>query len=59
MSKLPGFTGRIDHEFDDEFDIDEEYTGFEKIKQRSRSEEELHGGKKRTSVKHQRREDKE
>jgi hypothetical protein len=55
------FHGRIDDdfEFDDDFDVDESYTGFQKIGRKSRQEEEVKGGKKKSSVKHQKRPDKE
>jgi len=59
MPRLP-FHGIVDDEFDDEdFELPEAYTGFEKIKHRSRGEEELRAGKKRSSLKHQKRPDKE
>ena len=55
------FQGRIDDdfEFDDDFDVDESYTGFQKINRRPRGEEEQKGAKKKSSVKHQKRPDKE
>jgi hypothetical protein len=55
------FHGRIDDdfEFDDDFEVSETYTGFEKIGRKNRHEEEVKGGKKKSSVKHQKRPDKE
>lgn len=55
------FHGRIDDEFefDDDFEVSETYTGFEKIGRKNRQEEEVKSGKKRSSVKHQKRPDKE
>lgn len=56
------FHGRIDDddfEFDEDFDVDESYTGFEKIGGKNRSEEELKPAKKKSSVKHQKRPDKD
>ena len=55
------FNGRIDDdfEFDDDFNVDEQYTGFQKIGRRSKGEEEIKSSKKRSSVKHQKRPDKE
>lgn len=55
------FNGRIDDdfEFEDDFNVDEEYTGFEKINRRKKGEEEAKNPKKRSSVKHQKRPDKE
>ena len=55
------FNGRIDDdfEFDDDFNVDEQYTGFQKIGRRKKGEEEVKGGKKKSSVKHQKRPDKE
>lgn len=55
------FHGPIDDdfEFDDDFDVAESYTGFEKIERKGRTEEETKGAKKKSSVKHQKRPDKE
>jgi hypothetical protein len=56
------FHGRIDDddfEFDEDFDVDESYTGFQKIERKNRYEEEVKGTKKKSSVKHQKRPDKE
>jgi hypothetical protein len=56
------FHGRIDDddfEFDEDFDIDESYTGFQKIERKNRYEEEVKGTKKKSSVKHQKRPDKD
>jgi len=55
------FHGRIDDEFEfeDDFNVDEQYTGFQKIGRRKKGEEEAKGGKKKSSVKHQKRPDKE
>jgi hypothetical protein len=56
------FHGRIDDddfEFDEDFDVDESYTGFEKIGGKKRSEEEIKTTKKKSSVKHQKRPDKD
>lgn len=49
----------IDDDFDDEdFNVDDSYTNFEKIKHKKKSEEERKAPKKKNSVKHQKREDK-
>jgi hypothetical protein len=55
------FNGRIDDdfEFEDDFNVDESYTGFERINRRKRGEEEIRNQKKKSSVKHQKRPDKE
>ncbi len=56
------FNGRIDEEdfeFEDDFNVDEQYTGFKKIGRRKKGEEEDKGGKKKSSIKHQKRPDKE
>ncbi len=55
------FNGPIDDdfEFEEDFNVDEQYTGFEKIGRRKRGEEEVKGAKKKSSVKHQKRPDKE
>ena len=56
------FNGRIDEddfEFEDDFNVDEQYTGFERINRRKRGEEEIRNQKKKSSVKHQKRPDKE
>ncbi len=56
------FHGRIDDdefEFEDDFDVAESYTGFERINRRKRGEEEVKNQKKKASVKHQKRPDKE
>lgn len=55
------FNGRIDDdfEFEDDFDVDESYTGFERINRRKKGEEEVKNQKKKSSVKHQKRPDKE
>ena len=55
------FNGRIDDdfEFEDDFNVDKSYTGFQKIGRRKKGEEEVKGGKKKSSVKHQKRPDKE
>jgi hypothetical protein len=45
--------------YEEEFGLEDEYTGFEKIRHTRRSEEEFKGGKKRSSIKHQKRPDKE
>jgi len=39
--------------------VDEQYTGFEKIGRRTRGEEEMRNQKKKPSIKHQKRPDKE
>jgi len=39
--------------------VDEQYTGFEKIGRRTRGEEEMRNQKKKPSIKHQPRPDKE
>jgi hypothetical protein len=43
------FHGRIDDEFEfeDDFNVDEQYTGFQKIGRKKRSEEEVKGSKKK------------
>jgi hypothetical protein len=55
------FNGRIDDdfEFEDDFNVDESYTGFERINRRKKGEEEIRNQKKKSSVKHQKRLDKE
>ena len=56
------FNGRIDvddFEFEDDFNVGEQYTGFQKIGRRNRQEEESRNQKKKSSVKHQKRPDKE
>jgi hypothetical protein len=55
------FNGRLDddYEFEDDFNVDESYTGFERINRRKRGEEEIRNQKKKSSVKHQKRPDKE
>lgn len=56
------FNGPIDDdfEFDDDFEVGESYTGFEKINKKKRVEEESKGMRNKTSsVKHQKRPDKE
>ena len=55
------FNGRLDddYEFDDDFNVDESYTGFERINRRKKGEEEIRNQKKKSSVKHQKRTDKE
>jgi hypothetical protein len=55
------FNGRIDDEFEfeDDFNVDESYTGFQKIGRKNRGEEEIRNQKKKPSVKHQKRPDKE
>jgi hypothetical protein len=56
------FNGRIDEddfEFEDDFNVDEQYTGFQKIGRRKKGEEEVKGAKKKSSIKHQKRPDKE
>jgi hypothetical protein len=55
------FNGRIDDdfEFEDDFNVDENYTGFERISRRKKGEEEIRNQKKKSSVKHQKRPDKE
>lgn len=55
------FHGRIDDdfEFEEDFDVDESYKGFQKIGKKKRTEEEVKGTKKKSSVKHQHRPDKE
>jgi hypothetical protein len=56
------FHGRIDDdfEFDEDFDVAESYTGFEKIGgKKGKSEEEVRNTKKKSSVKHQKRPDKD
>jgi hypothetical protein len=55
------FHGRIDDdfEFEDDFNVDETYRGFERINRRKRGEEEVKTGKKKSSVKHQKRPDKD
>lgn len=54
------FHGPIDgdFEFDDDFDVPDTYTGLEKIG-RKKIEEEFKPAKKKSSVKHQKRPDKE
>jgi hypothetical protein len=55
------FNGRLDddYEFEDDFNVDESYTGFERINRRKKGEEEIRNQKKKSSVKHQKRPDKE
>jgi hypothetical protein len=55
------FNGRLDddYEFEDDFNVDESYTGFERINRRKKGEEEVRNQKKKSSVKHQKRPDKE
>ena len=55
------FNGWIDEEFEfeDDFDVDESYTGVEKIGRRKKGEEEVRNSKKKSSVKHQKRPDKD
>ena len=55
------FNGPIDDdfEFEEDFNVAEGYTGFEKIGRRKRGEEEVKNAKKKSSVKHQKRPDKE
>jgi hypothetical protein len=55
------FNGRLDddYEFEDDFNVDESYTGFERINRRKRGEEEIRNQKKKSSIKHQKRPDKE
>jgi hypothetical protein len=55
------FNGKLDddYEFDDDFNVDESYTGFEKIGRRNKGEEEIRNNKKKSSMKHQKRPDKE
>lgn len=55
------FNGRIDDdfEFEDDFNVDESYTGFEKIGRHKKHEEEVRNIKKKSSVKHQKRPDKD
>jgi hypothetical protein len=45
--------------YEEEYGLDDDYTGFQKIRSTRKSEEEVKGGKKRNSVKHQKRPDKE
>lgn len=45
--------------YEDEFGLDDDYEGFEKIRHSRKSEEEVKGGKKKSSIKHQKRPDKE
>ena len=45
--------------YEEEFGLEDGYEGFEKIRHPRRSEEETKHGKKRSSVKHQKRPDKE
>jgi hypothetical protein len=53
------FNGRIDEDFDDEdFDVTDDYTDFQKISPKKRFEEEMKQPKKKDSVKHQKRPDK-
>ena len=54
------FNGRIDDddfEFEDDFNVDD--TGFQKIGRRNKGEEEVRNQKKKSSIKHQKRPDKE
>ncbi len=55
------FNGRLDddYEFEDDFNVDESYTGFERINRRKKGEEEVKNQKKKSNVKHQKRPDKE
>jgi hypothetical protein len=55
------FNGRIDDdfEFEDDFNVDESYQGFQRINRRKKGEEEVRNQKKKSSVKHQKRPDKE
>jgi hypothetical protein len=55
------FHGRIDDdfEFEDDFNVEETYQGFERIGRRKRGEEEIRTQKKKSSVKHQKRPDKD
>lgn len=45
--------------YEDEYGLDEDFKGFEKIRSPRKAEEEVKGGKKKASVKHQKRPDKE
>jgi hypothetical protein len=45
--------------YEDEYGLDDDYEGFQKIRSPRKSEEEAKGGKKRNSVKHQKRPDKD
>jgi len=45
--------------YEDEYGMGDDYEGFEKIRHTRKSEEEFKGGKKRNSIKHQKRPDKE
>lgn len=45
--------------YEEEYGLDDDYEGFEKIRHARKSEEEFKGGKKKSSVKHQKRQDKE
>ena len=45
--------------YEEEYGLEDGYEGFEKIRHPRKSEEEFKAGKKRSSVKHQKRPDKE
>ena len=45
--------------YEDEYGLEDDYEGFEKIRHPHKSEEEVKGAKKKSSVKHQKRVDKE
>lgn len=45
--------------YEEEFGMEDDYEGFEKIRHPHKSEEESRGGKKKSSIKHQKRPDKE
>lgn len=45
--------------YEDEFGLDDDYEGFEKIRHPRKTEEEVKGNKKKSSIKHQKRPDKE
>lgn len=45
--------------YEDEYGLEDDYEGFEKIRHPRKSEEEVKGGKKKSSIKHQKRVDKE
>ena len=52
------FDDELDY-YEDEFGLEDDYEGFEKIRHPRKSEEEFKGGKKKSSIKHQKRPDKE
>ena len=52
------FNDDLDY-YEEKFGLEDDYEGFEKIRHNRRAEEEVKGNKKKSSVKHQKRPDKE